>query len=84
MDPTVGIVSSHEIDDVVLNNLMEYQLTVQENPEDDLRIFEEIIFANQVRSYNGLDIKTSKKIHDIAYKDEKGKKSLVIHKIKLI
>lgn len=73
MDPTEAIVRLDEIDDVVLNNLLDAQLVINDDEAEDLRIFEEIIFSNQERTYAELDKKSSKRVLEAFTKCDKRK-----------
>lgn len=73
MDPTETIVPLDEIADVMLNNLLEAQLSINNDEDEDLRLFEEIVFSNQARTYAELDQKSSKRVVEFFNKSDQRK-----------
>lgn len=76
MDTTQELASDCEVEEVVLNNLVSSQLAISDNPEEDWKIFEKIVFDDQAKSYNRLDAKSSMRIFSEFQKVDRGKKQL--------
>lgn len=76
MDTTHELASDCEVEEVVLNNLVSSQLVINDDPEEDWKIFEKIVFDDQAKSYNRLDAKSSMRIFSEFQKVDRGKKPL--------
>jgi hypothetical protein len=63
MDLIDYLMSAEDADGSVLNNLIESQIRMGENENDDMKVFEKIVYgSNHERTYNALDRQISSRI----------------------